>query len=231
MQQTPVRVILVDDEEIVRYGFKIVSRAAEEIDVVGEACNGEEALTKVQELKPDVVLMDVGMPRMDGITATREIMRIHPAAKVLILTTHDDDALLVEALQQGAVGYLLKNLPPEDFVEAIKATHKGYMQFDARLADKLRRQLQPPALQKQPQAVFRAQRDKLADITPREQEVLQLVAQGASNREIAETLNITEKTVKNHVSRILSLVGLRDRTQLAIWVNNPQADTSFFSVA
>lgn len=148
---------------------------------------------------------------MDGVEATGKINQAYPQTKVLILSTHDDAEHLAEAMQRGAMGYLLKNTPPEDFIQSIQGAYKGYMQFGPGLGQKLFQQRQSPSRQ-MPQL-------KLDDITPREQDVLKLIAEGASNREIAQILHITEKTVKNHVSSILSRVGVKNRTQLAIWVN------------
>lgn len=209
--QGPIRLLLADDEDIIRYGLNAILQCETAIEVVGEACNGQEAVEQAQRLVPDVVLMDIGMPGMNGVTATGEICQALPNVKVLILTTSTEDRHLHDAIQQGASGYLLKNVPPEDFIHIIQSTHKGYMQFDPAMGQKLHQQLKPPAHNN---AV-----NDWKGVTPREQEVLQLIATGASNREISQSLHITEKTVKNHVSNILSRVGLRDRTQLAIWVN------------
>ncbi|MBE9031905.1 response regulator transcription factor [filamentous cyanobacterium LEGE 11480] len=213
----PIRVLLVDDEDIVRYGLKMVaqcktSQCDVSIEIVGEASTGKAAIAQAERLQPDVILMDIQMPEMDGIEATSQICQMQPAAKVLILTTHSDDRHLLAAMQQGAIGYLLKNTPPEDFIQMIQATHKGYMQISPGLGAKLLQQLQFPAIQRQP--------EQAKTVTPREQEVVQLIAKGATNREIARFLHITEKTVKNHVSSILSRLDLRDRTQIAIWANN-----------
>ncbi|MEO0828471.1 MAG: response regulator transcription factor [Cyanobacteria bacterium J06642_9] len=228
--QPPIRVLLVDDEEIVRYGLKSIIQSDTTVTVVGEACNGKEAIAQAKALCPDVILMDIGMPLMDGVKATGEILRCftgeaarsqppsQPQIKILILTTHDDDQCLIEALRQGAAGYLLKNTPPGDFIQIIQSTHKGYLQVSPSLGQKLSRQLKSP--------VPHLKTDNLAKVTPREQEVLQLIAEGASNREIAQILHITEKTVKNHVSNILNRLELRDRTQLAIWVNASKASPS-----
>lgn len=209
--QNSIRVLLVDDNNIVRYGLKASFQNEEMIEVVGEACDGKAAIAQVQALQPDVVLMDIDMPGMDGITATGEVYRAHPQVKVLILTTHNKGQYLSKAIQQGAVGYLFKDTPLEDFSHIIQAAYKGYMQFSPGLDRKLCRQLQT-FVTKKPKEIFQ-------DVTPREQEVLILIGEGASNREIAQILHITEKTVKNHVSNILNRVELRDRTQLAIWVN------------
>lgn len=218
MPQNAIRVLLVDDEDLVRYGLRMIAEASDAVTIVGEAKNGQDAIAQAQALQPDVILMDISMPLIDGTQATGKICQQLPQTKVLILTTHDDDEYLIKAMQQGASGYLLKNTPPEDFIQIIQATHKGYMQFGPNLGQKLFQKLQPTAPSKQ--------LDTLQKVTPREQEVLQLIAEGASNREIAQILHITEKTVKNHVSNILSRVGLRDRTQLAIWVNTMTANPS-----
>lgn len=205
----PIRVLLVDDEDIVRYGLKSICLAERALHVVGEAANGEAAIAQVQALNPDVILMDINMPVMDGVQATAAIRQAFPTIKVLILTAFEDDEHLVAAMQEGASGYVLKNTPPEDFVCIIRAAHKGYLQIGPSLSQRLCQQLKPLAVVKQPV--------NCKGITPREKEVLSLVAEGASNREIAKKLYIAEKTVKNHVSSLLSRVGVRDRTQLALW--------------
>ncbi|NEQ49666.1 MAG: response regulator transcription factor [Leptolyngbya sp. SIO3F4] len=210
----PIRVLLVDDEDLVRYGLRMICQAHKTIDVVGEACNGQDAIAQAQALRPDVVLMDISMPLLDGVSATRQIRTLLPQTKVLILTAHEKDNHLIEAVQNGASGYFLKNTPPEDVVPIICATHKGYLQIGPTLAQKLCQQLQSSLCPKPPGN--NRVRGQLG-ITPRESEVLSLIAEGASNREIAQILHITEKTVKNHVSSLLHRVGLRDRTQLALW--------------
>lgn len=231
-QSSPIRVLLVDDEDIVRYGLNAMLKAETAIEIVGEAQDGLEAINQTNALAPDVILMDISMPVMDGIRATREIAQTQPQTKVLILTTHAEDDYLVAAMQEGAAGYLLKNTPPEDFVLLIQAAHKGYLQLSPSMAQKLTE----PKLTKQFKAdtakptalngaAFHSEKPlSLATvsskgITPREQDVLRLIAEGASNREIAQILHIAEKTVKNHVSNLLKRVELRDRTQLAIWAN------------
>lgn len=209
----PIRVLIVDDEDLVRYGIKVICQATDALEVVGEASNGQDAITQAQTLHPDVVLMDISMPVMDGVAATAQIRQVLPQIKVLILTVHENDELLLEAMQQGAVGYFLKNTPPEDVVPIIQATHKGYLQVGPNLGKKLLQQLTSPV----PKVIPTATPKQSFGITPREREVLNLIVEGASNREIAQILHITEKTVKNHVSSLLSRVGLRDRTQLALW--------------
>lgn len=209
----PIRVLIVDDEDLVRYGIKAICQATDALVVVGEASNGQAAIAQAQALKPDVVLMDISMPVMDGVTATAQIYHSLPQTKVLILTVHTNDEHLLEAMQQGAAGYFLKNTPPEDVLPIIQATQKGYLQIGPSLGQKLLQQLKPPA----PKVGAAIAPQPSLGITPREQEVLGLIVEGASNREIAQVLHITEKTVKNHVSSLLSRVGLRDRTQLALW--------------
>ncbi|MEO0985535.1 MAG: response regulator transcription factor [Cyanobacteria bacterium J06639_14] len=213
MLPDPIRVLIVDDEDLVRYGIKAICQTTDVLTVVGEACNGQAAIAQAQKLQPDVVLMDISMPVMDGVRATAQIRESLPQTKVLILTVHENDDHLIEAMQQGAAGYFLKNTPPEDVAPIIQATQKGYLQIGPSLGKKLFQQLQPPA----PKTASPVTQKKQLGITPREKEVLGLVAEGASNREIAQILHITEKTVKNHVSSLLSRVGLRDRTQLALW--------------
>ncbi|MGF1536498.1 MAG: response regulator [Elainellaceae cyanobacterium] len=216
----PIQVLIVDDEDLVRYGIKAICQTTDALRVVGEACNGQDAIAQAQTLRPDVVLMDIGMPGMDGVTATAQIRQMLPQTKVLILTACENDAQVLEAMQQGAAGYFLKNTPPEDVVPIIQATQKGYLQIGPSLGQKLFQQLQ--SIAPRPFGAQKPGAQRMGDqqglgITPREREVLTLVAEGASNREIAQMLHITEKTVKNHVSSLLSRVGLRDRTQLALW--------------
>ncbi|MEO0708083.1 MAG: response regulator transcription factor [Cyanobacteria bacterium J06649_5] len=236
-QPSPIRVLLVDDEDIVRYGLNAMLKAETAIEVVGEAQDGLEAINQANALAPDVVLMDISMPVMDGIRATREIAQTRPQTKIIVLTTHAEDDYLVAAMQEGAAGYLLKNTPPEDFVLLIQAAHKGYLQLSPSMAQKLTEpKLTEPKLTEQFKsdtakpmalngaAVHSEKPLSLATasskgITPREQDVLRLISEGASNREIAQILHIAEKTVKNHVSNLLKRVELRDRTQLAIWAN------------
>ncbi|MEL6321770.1 MAG: response regulator transcription factor [Cyanobacteria bacterium J06626_14] len=215
--ENPIRVLLVDDEDIIRYGLSAMLRCEAMVEVIGEARNGAEAIAQVQALQPDVVLMDINMPVMDGITATQEIHQMQPQVSVLIVTTCDQQEHLITAICEGAVGYLLKNTSPEDLARSIQAAHKGYMQLSPGLGQKLCQHLRFSNPQKT--------RRKLKDVTLREQEVLNLIAEGASNREISQRLYISEKTVKNHVSNILRRLALRDRTQLAIWANTLNLET------
>ncbi|WP_111765198.1 response regulator [Nakamurella deserti] len=218
----PLRVVIVDDHELVRAGFRIILDAEDDIDVVGQAADGAAGVTVVGELTPDVVLMDVQMPGMDGIEATRQILagkavasgaRCGPA--VIILTTFDRDDYLFAALRAGASGFLLKNSSPEDLIEAIHVVGRG----DALLAPEITRRVierfvAAPAAQPSMRPGAAAQ---LAELTEREHEVLVRLAGGASNAEIAGQLFLGEATVKTHVSRVLMKLGLRDRTQAVVF--------------
>jgi DNA-binding NarL/FixJ family response regulator len=203
-----IRVLLVDDHALARTGLRMVLDAEPDIEVVGEAATGRQAIHSVARLKPDVVLMDVRMPEMDGIAATREIAG---AARVLILTTFDLNEYVYDALQAGATGFLLKDVGPEQLTEGIRVVASGdallaptvtRRLIDELVAARRRRATPPPALD---------------SLTPREREVLKLVAQGLSNTEIAELLVVEETTVKTHVSRLLAKLGLRDRVQAVIF--------------
>ena len=207
--ENPIRVLLVDDEDIVRYGLRSICQAESVLEVVGVASNGRDAIAGAKALAPDVILMDINMPVMDGMSATEKICQMLPNTRILILTTFEDDEHLIQAMQRGASGYVLKNTPSEDFVCIILEADNGYLQIGPSLSHRLCQQLKPLSVVKRPTT--------RTGITPREQEVLNLVAEGASNREIAKKLYIAEKTVKNHVSSLLSRVGVRDRTQLALW--------------
>ena len=208
-----IHVLLVDDQDIVRQGLKALLSLEADLHIVGEAAHGREALEMAQQLlnTPDaveVVLMDIRMPVMDGVAATRELLFQYPAMKVLVLTTFEDDELVQQAVQAGAVGYLLKDTPSEEVAQAIRAVHRGYAQFGPGILQKM--VMNQPAL---PRVEIPPGFDEL---TPREREVLALIGQGASNREIAQALFLSEGTVKNHVTHILGRLGLRDRTQAAL---------------
>jgi DNA-binding NarL/FixJ family response regulator len=199
----PIRVLIVDDQRLIREGIASLLGVEEGIEVVGSAGDGRAAVELAARLEPDVVLMDVRMPTMDGIGATREVLAGRPQCRVLMLTTFDDEEYVVEALRAGAIGYLLKDVPAAELAQAIRLAHAGIAQHD------------PAALHRAVAALDRPP----VPLTPRELEVLRLVATGATNREIARTLFLSEGTVKNHVSHILSRLGLRDRTQAAIYAH------------
>lgn len=203
-----IHLLLVDDQDLIRRGLKALLSTDPELNVVGEAGNGQEAIALVAQLSPDVVLMDVRMPVVDGVAGTREICQRFPTTKVLMLTTFDDQEYVTQALQAGASGYLLKNTPFEELTQAIHLIHKGYTQIGPGLATKV---LTHPTAVTLPKEM----KTWLA-LSEREKEIVRLVAQGYNNREIAQALHIAEKTVKNYITNILNQLELRDRTQLAI---------------
>jgi DNA-binding NarL/FixJ family response regulator len=207
-----IKILLVDDQSIIREGLSSLLQAKPDLEIVGEAENGQVAVELALKLQPDIVLMDVRMPIMDGVAATRSLSQQLPQTKVLVLTTFDDDEYIAKAMQNGAKGYLLKDTPSEELAQAIRAVYKGYTQFGPGLFEKVvaaktgnfshSSSTEPPP--------------EFKRLTPRELEVLQLIGKGYSNKEIAETLYITERTVKNHVSSLLNRLSLRDRTQAAL---------------
>jgi DNA-binding NarL/FixJ family response regulator len=215
-EPTPIRLLVVDDQELMRDGLIALLERQPGIQVVGAAADGAQTLAQIEAVSPDVILMDVRMPVLDGIQATVEIRRRHPEARVLMLTTFDDEAYIVEALKAGAVGYILKNIPAKELADAIRLAHKGIVQLDtaaaARVIDRL--SAAPPH-----NTTGDRVPPEVAGLTERECEVMRLVAQGANNREIAEQLVISEGTVKSHISSILSQLALRDRTQIAVFVH------------
>ncbi|HEY9736591.1 MAG TPA: response regulator transcription factor [Trichocoleus sp.] len=207
-----IRLLLVDDQTIIRQGLRSLLEAKPDLEVVGEAENGQQAVAQVETLRPDVALMDVRMPVMDGVAATRLIAQQFSQTRVLVLTTFDNDDYVYQAMRVGASGYLLKDTHSDDLAAAIRAVHRGHTQMGPGLLEKMLSGVpqQGPPTQLPPE---------LAGLTSREREVLSLIAAGASNREIAQALYISERTVKNHITRILSQLGLRDRTQAAMFVS------------
>lgn len=213
MSDDVIRVLIVDDQLLMRDGLASLLSVQPGIEVVGTADNGKEALTATADLLPDVVLMDVRMPVMDGIEATTEIHRQFPAIKVLMLTTFDDEAYVKGSLHAGAFGYVLKNTPALDLAQAIQMAHRGLMQLAPSAVTKLANHKETPSLSA---AIKNDGENLLHRLTDREVEVLRLVVNGASNKEIAEKLVITEGTVKSHISNILNRLDARDRTQAAV---------------
>jgi DNA-binding NarL/FixJ family response regulator len=203
------RVLIVDDQALVRAGFRMIIDAEEDMRVVGEAGDGAEAVELARRTTPDIVLMDIRMPQMDGIEATRRLSADHSPSRVIILTTYDLDEYVFDALGAGASGFLLKDTPPEDLVKGIRVTAQG----EALLAPSITRRLIEEFTSSRPSAVPVG---TLEGLTEREVEVLQLVARGMSNAEIAGKLFVGESTVKTHVGHILEKLGLRDRVQAVI---------------
>ena len=211
MSTSPVRVLIVDDDDLMRAGLKAVLSSDETVLVIGEASNGRAAVQQVRELTPDVVLMDVRMPDLDGIAATREVVAASSEAKVVILTTFEQDDYIFGALNAGASGFLLKRTSPEDLLAAIDTVAAG----DSLLSPSVtRRVIDRMAQHPAAEAAFD---ERLDELTPREREVLEQVARGLSNGEIAAALVIEESTVKTHVKRILMKLRLRDRVQAVIF--------------
>ncbi|WP_128379803.1 response regulator [Streptomyces cavernae] len=207
-----IRVLIADDQMMVRQGFTVLLNTQPGIEVVGQAVDGLDAVTKVAELAPDVVLMDIRMPELDGIEATRRITAGNPDIRVLVLTTFDLDEYVYEALSAGASGFLLKDASADQLAEAVRVVAAG----DALLAPGVTRRLiaEFSRLHSTPRA---STKTRAGELTERETEVLVLIAQGLSNAEIAERLVVAEQTVKTHVGRILVKLGLRDRTQAAVF--------------
>jgi DNA-binding NarL/FixJ family response regulator len=204
-----IRVLLADDERLVRAGFRLILKAETGLEVIGEAADGLEAIEAVEELRPDVVLMDIRMPKLDGLEATRRILaRAEPSPRVVVLTTFDLDGYVYEALRAGASGFLLKDAPEDQLVAAIRIAADGGAMFSPSVTRRLIEEFSRRASPEPPPG--------LAELTPREREVLRLLARGFSNQEIAAELVLSEHTAKTHVAHILSKLGLRDRIQAVV---------------
>jgi DNA-binding NarL/FixJ family response regulator len=208
-----IRVLLVDDQQLVRTGFRMILEGEPDIEVVGEAPDGHQAIDAARRLRPSVIVMDIRMPILDGIEATRRLVRDRaaPDARVLVLTTFDADENVIEALRAGASGFLLKDVTPLDFVAAIRTVAAG----EALLAPTVTRRLLDRFADRLP-PVNEERNAALRDLTERETEVLRLIARGLSNREIADRLVLAEPTVKTHVSHVLDKLDLRDRAQAVV---------------
>ncbi len=210
-----ISLLLVDDQSLICQGLKAMLMLEEDLEVVGIADNGETAIEQVAALRPDVVLMDVRMPVMDGREATRIITQQFPDTKVLVLSTFDDDQYITDAMRAGAKGYLLKDMPSEELAQAIRFVHRGYTQFGPGLLEKMMANVT-----QNPTNTPQAQPQEMPQLTRREEEVLRLIGIGATNRDIAQQLYISEGTVKTHVTHLLNRLSLKNRAQLAIYANS-----------
>jgi len=207
----PIRILIVDDQRLMRDGLRILLEMEPDLTVAGEAENGREAIAAYEKLKPDVVLMDIRMPEMDGVAAIRQLHHQWPDARVIILTTFDDDEFVFEGLRAGALGYLLKDVSADELADAVRTVAAGDALIDPSVTRKVMAEFtRLAATRSQPQSVLPE------PLTDREVEILQLLADGLTNRQIAERLFLAEGTVKNYVSNILAKIGARDRTQAAL---------------
>jgi len=204
MNEAPIRVVLVDDHAVVRSGLAQLLSGADDIEVVGQAGDGTEALAVVSEKLPDVVVMDLQMPGVDGVETTRRLVSLDLGCEVLVLTSYSDNARIVAALDAGAVGYLLKDADPEEVIGGVRAVSRGESPLNPRVARQL--------------LTTRAETPASVELTPREAEVLGLVRQGLANKQIARRLGISERTVKAHLTSAFQRIGVVDRTQAALWV-------------
>ncbi|MEP7188896.1 MAG: response regulator transcription factor [Roseiflexaceae bacterium] len=208
--QGTIRLLICDDQAIVCEGLRAILEGVQHIEVVGVANNGVDAIELTRITQPDLVLMDLKMPRMNGIQATRAICEQFPAVRVLVLTTYDEDEWVIDAIRAGAAGYVLKDTPQEDLLKAIMETMQGWSHIDPQVAGKLLKHVVD-----QPERVL-PNRKLISQLSEREREVLRLLASGLSNADIAQTLFLSDGTVKNYVSIIFSKLGVADRTQAAI---------------
>jgi DNA-binding NarL/FixJ family response regulator len=215
-----IQLLLVDDQNLVCQGLKAILSQEEDFQVVGTAENGEAAIELTEALHPDIVLMDVRMPIMNGLDATQIICQNFPDTKVLVLSTFDDDQYIADSMRAGAKGYLIKDMPSEELAQTIRLAHRGYTQMGPGLMEKLvvKMPKHEAELKNQPLTI------DLSHLTPREYEVMRLLRFGATNREIAEQLYITEGTVKTHVNHILNRLDLKNRSQLAIYAHSIFSD-------
>lgn len=211
-----IKVLIVDDQALIREGLSMMLGLYEDIQLVGEACNGKEAMEVLKEKEVDVVLMDIRMPVMDGVEGTKAIKERYPDTKIIILTTFNEDEYIFQGLKNGADGYILKDVSSEKLVDGIKTVYAGNVLLQPEVATKVVGAFKEDYnLDKK-----KANIDILKELTPRETEIAYLVAEGKTNREISEMLFITEGTVKNHLTRVLDKLNLRDRTQLALFLKD-----------
>lgn len=203
--------LIVDDQPLARQGLVAILSLADDMEVAGEAESGLQAISQALKLSPDVILMDIQMPGCNGIEATQEILKTLSSCHILMLTTFDEDEYIINALKAGATGYLLKDTKGEDLLSAIRLVHSGHIQISPSVAPKVLQRLQP--------YVSKEKNEILKFLSQREQEILHLIGEGLTNQEIAAKLSLTEGTVKNYVSNVLTHLGVRDRTQAALWAH------------
>lgn len=212
MTTTAIRILLVDDQQLIRLGFRMVLEAEDDIIVIGEASDGREAIAQAAALRPDLVLMDIRMPGLDGIAATEAIVRAHPQTRVLVLTTFDLDEYAFGAIRAGASGFLLKDVQRHEMLSALRAVHRG----DAALSPRITRMLLEQVTSSLPAAEPSAHAELAAELTDRERDVFLAIGRGLTNSEIAHSLFVSESTVKTHVGRVLAKLGARDRIHAVI---------------
>lgn len=204
----PIRIVLVDDHNVVRIGLKAYFNTLKDIRVVGEAANGEEAVRLAQELTPNVMLMDLIMPGMDGVEATRQVKKVSPRTQIIVLTSYHNDEHIFPAIRAGALSYVLKDVDPDDLADAVRRAHAGEAVLNPRVAARMVKEMH--GSRQETVNPFR-------ELTDREMEVLRLIASGKTNQEIAEILFLSEKTVKTHITNLFSKLHLTDRTQAAVY--------------
>jgi len=213
-RMTKIRVLLADDQDIIRTGLTIILNHQIDIEVVGQAADGVEAVEFAKQLQPDVILMDIKMPRLNGIQATRQIMAALPKTQIIILTTYDTDDWVFDGIRAGAVGYLLKDTSGDNLAEAVRGALRGESQMDPTVARKVLREFQH--VTSASKAVTPPPEEPVEKLTDREEEILKLLAAGLANKEIAQQLSLSEGTVKNHISAILAKLHANDRTQAVL---------------
>jgi DNA-binding NarL/FixJ family response regulator len=213
---TKIRVLLADDQDIIRTGLTIILNHQADIDVVGQAADGVEAIDLAKQLQPDVILMDIKMPHLNGIQATRQIIAALPRTQIIILTTYDTDDWVFDGIRAGAVGYLLKDTSGDHLAEAVRGALRGESQLDPTVARKVLREFQHVTSAQRAATTPASAEEPLTKLTDREEEILKLLAAGLSNREIAQQLALSEGTVKNHISAILAKLHANDRTQAVL---------------
>lgn len=213
----PIKILIADDHALLRQGIKNVLSLEADIDVIGEAGDGEETVRRAAELAPDIILLDINMPRGNGLDVTKKLRVEQPSIKVIILTIHDDDNYVVEVIKAGAAGYLLKDIEPGMLVKAIRTVYGGESFIYPTLAKKLFGEITRREEEKKHETAAMLQRRKEERLTYREVEVLQLIGQGMSNQEIAQKLFLSEKTVKNHLTNIFRKINVTDRTQAVLY--------------